>query len=362
MSYTVLGVYLCVIKVFHHFFPLRAPVSYIVVVMILILLMAPAGVVAKMWWNTSSRIVLINEQEQEDDIVPVSLSHNAHSSAAEIERQHRVQEDEDDVSLSNNPRNPILGDEFNFIDAIVNADFWLLILVYFVGVGSAATVSNNLAQIGISQGVEDTTTLVSLFSLCNSVGRASGGLVSEHFIRTMYIPRTVWMTCTQTMMIVIYTLLAFSVQRFLLYVSVAFLGICYGMHVSIMISTVSELFGLKNLGLFSHIMMLGNPIGSIILSLLQGSTYDKEAAKQLGLNLIDISEIEMYMLFWYYDGSCIMTGRNDAAIIVALVAVFQAMQNQPNVGIIDESCSLSTFQRENLPTLRGQYDPDGAQE
>ncbi|XP_058741425.1 uncharacterized protein LOC131613802 [Vicia villosa] len=39
----------------------------------------------------------------------------------------------------------------------------------------------------------------------------------------------------------------------------------------------------------------------------------------------------------------------------------QAMQNQPNVGAIDESRSLATFQRENPPTFKGRYDPDGAQ-
>ncbi|XP_058761999.1 uncharacterized protein LOC131635393 [Vicia villosa] len=57
-----------------------------------------------------------------------------------------------------------------------------------------------------------------------------------------------------------------------------------------------------------------------------------------------------------------MAGRNDAAIAAALEVVAQSMQNQPNAGRNDESRSLSTFQRENLPTFRGKYDPDGAQE
>ena len=65
----------------------------------------------------------------------------------------------------------------------MKADFWLLFFVYFVGVGTGVTVLNNLAQIGIAQGEEDTTTLLSIFSFCNFVGRLSGGVVSEHFVR-----------------------------------------------------------------------------------------------------------------------------------------------------------------------------------
>ncbi|XP_058766909.1 uncharacterized protein LOC131640525 [Vicia villosa] len=38
------------------------------------------------------------------------------------------------------------------------------------------------------------------------------------------------------------------------------------------------------------------------------------------------------------------------------------MQNHPNTGMIDELRSLSTFQRENPPTFKGKYDPNGAQE
>ena len=51
-----------------------------------------------------------------------------------------------------------------------------------------------------------------------------------------------------------------------------------------------------------------------------------------------------------------MAGRNDVALSAALQAMARAMQNQPNAG----SRSLATFQRENPPTFKGKYDPDGA--
>ncbi|CAL5186893.1 unnamed protein product [Lathyrus oleraceus] len=189
-------------------------------------------------------------------------------------------------AIKQKKRKPKRGEDFKFTEAIVKADFWLLFFVYFVGVGTGVTVLNNLAQIGIAQGEEDTTTLLSIFSFCNFVGRLGGGVVSEHFVRTKLLPRTFWLTCTQTIMILVYLLFAFAVNGSL-YPAVAFLGVCYGVQVSIMIPTVSELFGLKNFGVLGNVMSLGNPLGATIFSaLLAGSIYDKEAAKQHGLNLL----------------------------------------------------------------------------
>ncbi|KAI3747116.1 hypothetical protein L6452_09563 [Arctium lappa] len=45
-------------------------------------------------------------------------------------------------------RRPRRGEDFTFREAIVKAYFWLLWLVYFLGVGSGVTVLNNFAQIG----------------------------------------------------------------------------------------------------------------------------------------------------------------------------------------------------------------------
>ena len=55
-----------------------------------------------------------------------------------------------------------------------------------------------------------------------------------------------------------------------------------------------------------------------------------------------------------------MAGRNDAAMAAAMQAMAQAVQNLPNAGENDGSRSLATFQRENPPTFKGKYDPDGA--
>ncbi|KAJ1700305.1 hypothetical protein LUZ63_000084 [Rhynchospora breviuscula] len=176
-------------------------------------------------------------------------------------------------------RRPRRGEDFEFHEALVKADFWLLFVAYFIGVGSGVTVLNNLAQIAYAAKNDGTTILLCLFSLGNFFGRLAGGTISEHLVKSRMLPRPVLMTCTQIIMAITYLLLALALETSL-YAATACLGICYGVQFSVMIPTTSELFGLKNFGLFYNFMALGNPLGAFLFSsLLAGYLYDKEAAK-----------------------------------------------------------------------------------
>lgn len=87
-------------------------------------------------------------------------------------------------------------------------------------------------------------------------------------------------------MILTYLLFASSIDG-TLYAATALLGICYGVQFSIMIPTVSELFGLEHFGVLSSFLALGNPLGAFLFSgLLAGYIYDNEEAKQRGFNLL----------------------------------------------------------------------------
>ena len=55
-----------------------------------------------------------------------------------------------------------------------------------------------------------------------------------------------------------------------------------------------------------------------------------------------------------------MAGRNDVALAASLEAMARAMENQPNVDGNAGSHSMAAFERENLPTFKGKYDPNGA--
>ncbi|KAF3453047.1 hypothetical protein FNV43_RR03480 [Rhamnella rubrinervis] len=299
----VLGFYLLITTILDDVLSFSAPLANMFAVVMVVLLMAPLAIPVKMTlyparasisgtldYKVGSSNSLIQEDNAEDKteplLVPTPSTTNLGSFYENDDSSEVAMLLAEGEGAVKRKRRPKRGEDFKFSEAVVKADFWLLFLAYFVGVGSGVTVLNNLAQIGIAQGLHDTTILLSLFSFCNFVGRLGGGVVSEHFVRSKAIPRTFWMTCTQIIMIVTYLLFASAIAGSL-YAAIALLGICYGVQVSIMIPTVSELFGLKHFGIFYNFMSIGNPLGAFIFSgLLAGYIYDNEAAKQHGLDII----------------------------------------------------------------------------
>ncbi|XP_043722931.1 protein NUCLEAR FUSION DEFECTIVE 4 [Telopea speciosissima] len=299
----VLGIFLLTTTILTDVLNLSAPLSYIFVAIMVLLLMAPFAIPVKMTLyptNPKKPSTLGLPIGSSDSLIPGEGNSDKtkplltpSSSATQLGSLNDSDDASDiDILLAEGEgavkkkKRPRRGDDFKFREAIVKADFWLLFLVYFFGVGSGITVLNNLAQIGIAQGVDDTTILLSLFSFCNFIGRLGGGAVSEYFVRSKTMPRTIWMTCTQVIMIITYLLFASALSG-TLYAATALLGICYGAQFTIMISTASELFGLKHFGIIYNFMGIGNPLGAFLFSgLLAGYVYDKEAAKQQGLNLL----------------------------------------------------------------------------
>ncbi|XP_057495283.1 protein NUCLEAR FUSION DEFECTIVE 4-like [Actinidia eriantha] len=299
----VLGLYLLTTTVLDHFFPLSSSVSYTFLVIMVLLLMAPLAIPVKMTlygsnqskFGTLSQSVgsadeLVQAGDNVDKTEPLLIPSSSTTNLGSFLESDNVLEVDmllaEGEGAVKKKRRPKRGEDFTFLEALIKADFWLLFLVYFAGVGSGVTVLNNLAQIGIAQGAYDTTILLSLFSFCNFVGRLSGGTVSEHFVRTKTIPRTIWMTFTQIIMIITYLLFASALDG-TLYIASAVLGICYGFQFSIMVPTASELFGLKNFGIIFNFMSLGNPLGALLFSgLLAGYLYDNEAAKQHNISCL----------------------------------------------------------------------------
>ncbi|KAJ0639332.1 putative MFS transporter superfamily [Helianthus annuus] len=286
----LLAVFLLTTTILKEVLTLSDALSYTFIGIMVVLLMAPLAIPVKMTLFPSSKKVnrpggSSNNLTVTDPLLTQSTSEPSLTNLNDLEDMSEV-----DVLLAvgegavkiKKKRRPRRGEDFTFREAIVKADFWLLWLVNFLGVGSGVTVLNNLAQIGVSLGVNDTTTLLSLFSFCNFLGRLGGGVVSEYFVRLNTIPRTFLTTITQVIMVMTYLLYA-SALNGTLYVATAFLGICYGTQFGVMIPTSSELFGLKNFGLIFNFMGLGNPIGALLFSgMLAGYVYDTAEAKQGG--------------------------------------------------------------------------------
>lgn len=281
----VLGIYVLTTTILADVLSLSAPVAYSFLLVMVLLLMAPLAIPVKMSFYLSdrSKSALLSQDNATSAEPLLEPSSSAASKGSFYEGDSTS-----DVNMLlavgegaiKKKRRPRRGEDFTFAEALIKADFWLLFLVYFVGVGSGVTVLNNLAQIGIAQYMHDTKVLLSLFSFCNFVGRLGGGIISEYLVRSRAIPRTIWMTITQAVMVITYLLFASGLHGTLI-VATSLLGICYGFQFSIMVPTASELFGLKNFGMIFNFISLGNPLGAYLFSsLLAGNLYDNEAARQ----------------------------------------------------------------------------------
>ena len=181
----VLGLYVLTTTILDHLLHLSAKISYAILAVMVVLLIAPLAIPVKMT-ICPTRIYKLGMPNQ-----PVASSDemlqgegNADktdpllkpSESATYLGSFRESDDASEVAMLlalgegavKKKKRPKRGEDFKFSEAIIKADFWLLFLVYFAGVGSGVTVLNNLAQIGIAQGVQNTTILFSFqfFQLC----------------------------------------------------------------------------------------------------------------------------------------------------------------------------------------------------
>lgn len=294
----LLAVYLLTTTILTDTFSLSANIRYIFLAIMVVLLMSPLAIPLKMTLfpanrrktdqstGSSGNLIAGEDSNKADDPLLTPSSSAAYLGsfmetdyASDVDTLLAVGEG----AVREKKRRPRRGEDFKLHEAVIKADFWLLWIVYFLGVGSGVSVLNNLAQIGVSLlGLNDATVLLSLFSFCNFLGRLGAGAVSEYFVRSKAIPRTAWMTVAQILMVISFLLYA-SALNGTLYAATALLGICYGLQFGIMVPVASELFGLRHFGVIFNFMQLGNPIGALLFSgLLAGQVYDSEAAKQGG--------------------------------------------------------------------------------
>ncbi|CAI5507469.1 unnamed protein product [Closterium sp. Naga37s-1] len=156
---------------------------------------------------------------------------------------------------------PRRGQDFTLQQAAVKADFWLLFVSFLCGTGSGLTAINNLAQMGAAQGYSSVRVFLSLLSVSNFVGRLLAGYASEHVVKDHMLPRPVLLLLAQSLMAVghIFFALAFPSS---LHLGSVIVGLCYGVHWSIMPATASEIFGLKHFGMLYNTLTAACPMGS----------------------------------------------------------------------------------------------------
>ncbi|MQM17984.1 hypothetical protein Taro_050967 [Colocasia esculenta] len=189
---------------------------------------------------------------------------------------------EGDPGPSNHNRESWLpgAENLNLLQAMGTIDFWLLFLAMACGMGSGLATVNNISQVGGSLGYTSvqTSTLVSLWSIWNFLGRFGAGYVSDFFLRLRGYPRPLFIAITLGTMSVGHAVIASGLPGSL-YAGSVVVGVCYGSQWSLMPTITSEIFGITHMGTIFNTVAVASPIGSYILSVrVVGYIYDLEAS------------------------------------------------------------------------------------
>ncbi|XP_060676009.1 protein NUCLEAR FUSION DEFECTIVE 4-like [Ziziphus jujuba] len=178
---------------------------------------------------------------------------------------------------------PEIGEDHTILQAIFSVEMITLLLTTICGLGGTLTLMDNLGQIGTSLGysLHSIRTFVSLTSIWIYLGESSMGILSEIFINKFKFPRPLMFTLTLLVSCIGYILIAFNVKHGL-YIASIITGFCFGAHWPLILSIISEIFGLKHYSTLYNIGSMASPIGLYLLNVrVTGRFYDKEAMKQL---------------------------------------------------------------------------------
>ncbi|KAL0335668.1 UNVERIFIED_CONTAM: hypothetical protein Sradi_4778700 [Sesamum radiatum] len=176
------------------------------------------------------------------------------------------------------------GEDLNLVQAMSTLNFWLLFVAMLCGLGSGLATVNNISQIGESLGytARERSTMVSLRSIWNLLGRFGAGFVSDIFMHKKGWPRPLFMTITLATMAAGHVMIALGFQGNL-YVALLLVGVCFGSQWSLMPTITSEIFGVKHMGTIYNTIAVANPLGSYILSVrVIGYIYDREESLEVG--------------------------------------------------------------------------------
>ncbi|KAL2459421.1 Nodulin-like/Major Facilitator Superfamily protein [Forsythia ovata] len=171
-------------------------------------------------------------------------------------------------------------EDLNLSQAMRTLNFWLLFVAMLCGMGSGLATINNISQIGesLSYTSVERSTLVSLWSIWNFLGRFGAGYVSDIFMHRRGWARPLFMTLTLATMAGGHIIIGSGFPGNL-YVGSVLVGICYGSQWSLMPTITSEIFGVAHMGTLFNTIAVASPVGSYILSVrVIGYIYDKEAS------------------------------------------------------------------------------------
>ncbi|XP_058195030.1 protein NUCLEAR FUSION DEFECTIVE 4-like [Rhododendron vialii] len=282
----VIAAYLMVIIILDNALSLPSPARICRLVILVMLLTSPFYVAMKAHLSDSRRISgtsFSGHQIDDSNLLAPEIhsdSRHAHSGYHQVPSGtvREVDKNTKDKTTSQ------WGENLNLVQAICTSSFWLLFIAAACGMGSGLATVNNISQIGASLGYtsSETSSMVSLWSIWNFVGRFGAGYLSESFLHVNGWARPLFMTITLVTMSIGHAVIA-SAFPGALYVGSVLVGVCYGSQWSLMPTIASEIFGVVHMGTIFNTIAIASPIGSYILSVrVIGYIYDVEASVEGG--------------------------------------------------------------------------------
>ncbi len=190
------------------------------------------------------------------------------------------------IALGGVEQPPLLGRDSSSLtlsECATCPEFWLLWCSIAASSGAAMALVNNMDAIAIAAGMGDGAAagMVSLFSVCNCVGRLCGGLASEWALHVREVPRPAGLCVAQAVVAIGASALRVAPVRGGVFAAVSLVGFALGAHWGLAPSMSSEIFGAKHAGAVYGGLSVAPMIGSYALSTgVFGRMYDAAAAAQ----------------------------------------------------------------------------------
>ncbi|XVF12014.1 hypothetical protein REPUB_Repub08aG0078100 [Reevesia pubescens] len=277
----IVAAYLMVIIILENIFTLPLWVRIIALTILLLLLASPVGIATKAH-RDSERLLQAPSPETSplmDDPEPMpSIKYTAVQDPVEY---HEIPGEPGQSKAASSSGDNLLEDEendINLLRAMLTLNFWLLFIAMICGMGSGLATINNISQIGESLGYTtiERSSLVSLWSIWNFLGRFGAGFVSDIFLQKGWA-RPLFMVITLATLTFGHLIVASGFPGNL-YIGSIVVGICYGSQWSLMPIITSEIFGVRHMGTIFNTIAIASPVGSYIFSVrIIGYLYDKVA-------------------------------------------------------------------------------------
>ncbi|XP_027124328.2 protein NUCLEAR FUSION DEFECTIVE 4-like [Coffea eugenioides] len=275
----VVAAYLMILIILENAVTLPLWSRIITFLVLLSLLSSPLGVACKAQSDSSLNLAYTSSVGTPlmDEAEPIKQETTSSQPANPVD----IHPDDDEVqnkSGSEDMLNP--GAELNLFQAMRTVNFWLLFIAMICGMGSGLATTNNISQIGQSLGYStvERSTLVSLWSIWNFLGRFGAGYASDIFLHRRGWARPLLMALTLAAMTAGHVVIASGFSGNL-FIGSVLVGVCYGSQWSLMPTITSEIFGVRHLGTIFNTIAVASPIGSYVLSVrVIGYIYDRHAA------------------------------------------------------------------------------------